>query len=1008
MSAHKDKLQTKHVSREELEAGVTLRAGHPVHLLVGGVPGAPDEPWDDGDEGATGATGPVEPGDPTGPPGEQGTGDEGGDEGQHTGAVDEGDEGATGEPPTPHPGREIAAHVLDVAGAPAKEVFFEITFGDGTKTSGKTDADGALSVASPVHEAAKLVFPDVDANAPAKAGLAPADGSLPYQKGGVPLQPGTPATVRLPQRVLRARLTGLHFETDKSFLLPTAVPHLRELARLYAQHPGLQVLVSGHADRAGNPQHNLLLSVERAESIAAFLQDQVDGWTKLYGADRPSGLGWGTREDQYMLATLTDADGPFYTGLVDGAGGPKTEGALKKFQTWSNANKGTSLAVDGKAGAETRKALVTAYMALPETSLPAGTTVLTHGCGETHPEVDTLPKTANAENRRVEIYLFDGPVTPPPQTPCPGACPEYPQWKNAAGETIDLEHAMGALSVAVRGPDDALLEGASVHVTGPVSADGKTDAQGTVRFDELIEGHYKVFAQKEGFQAGEGEADVSVGAGAAGGVGATASFAGGPKGDPKTVITQVVLAVENAEYIVQLVDKSVSALASEETRAWADTECVFAIPGAPDLVIKPDATGLVKMNVQPTATPKAVRRTGPHAGPIVWTVDLPQTPALKVNTPVDVPITGRLRNSIWAFDDALSPLSNRGAAIDALQGVDDVRFVTTLSYTEDSKKPGVPDVKLTTKLGAQYYKDVYARLHAAGVQLILGFSLVEYHSSDTSPGGLFAKWFGTASEADVQAYAKAILDKLDSEGMPYDGLGLDIEIERLNLPGPKNAAHRPNMKTLVVTLAKALAKKDKLLTYATDFFRGDGSGNMWFLDILPLQLTLEAPNIIARPMAYLGQPQLFETEGGKVKKDGNGDPIKRPAAVVEAERKALRAGLPARHKALVEFALRKQSDKGAGLHPSQLQLGMNVVTSPTDAFDTMTVAEIEKTATSLLKPNRVGFIEFKLTLANTVTPAMAPNSVAQYKKYDAALNAKLPAQNSVGQPIHVPLQTVVK
>jgi hypothetical protein len=48
---------------------------------------------------------------------------------------------------------------------------------------------------------------------------------------------------------------------------------------------------------------------------------------------------------------------------------------------------------------------------------------------------------ALAENRRVELFFFRGPVRPPPVDPCPsGGCAEYPQWLLNTVSTIDINN----------------------------------------------------------------------------------------------------------------------------------------------------------------------------------------------------------------------------------------------------------------------------------------------------------------------------------------------------------------------------------------------------------------------------------------------------------------------------------------------------------------------------------------------------------------------------------------
>src|SRR5262249_33715582 len=57
------------------------------------------------------------------------------------------------------------------------------------------------------------------------------------------------------------------------------------------------------------------------------------------------------------------------------------------------------------------------------------------------------------------------------------------------------------------------VSGAAVHVSGPTPADGTSDAQGRVHFDELIPGSYTILAQHTGFRNGTGQAQVAPGSG---------------------------------------------------------------------------------------------------------------------------------------------------------------------------------------------------------------------------------------------------------------------------------------------------------------------------------------------------------------------------------------------------------------------------------------------------------------------------------------------------------------
>ncbi len=105
--------------------------------------------------------------------------------------------------------------------------------------------------------------------------------AVPYKVGGVSVAPGPRKQVKLPPRVYRGRLTGLLFDTNKTFLLPGSLKGIRGLRAFVDEHPGMQVLVVGHTDTVASSAYNLTLSMERAKSIAAYLTDDADFWMEF-------------------------------------------------------------------------------------------------------------------------------------------------------------------------------------------------------------------------------------------------------------------------------------------------------------------------------------------------------------------------------------------------------------------------------------------------------------------------------------------------------------------------------------------------------------------------------------------------------------------------------------------------------------------------------------------------------------------------------------------------------
>jgi outer membrane protein OmpA-like peptidoglycan-associated protein len=276
--------------------------------------------------------------------------------------------------------------------------------------------------------------------------------------------------VSVQPRVVKARLFGSFFETSKTFLLRSALDAMRGMKALYDANPNSQLLLVGHADRSGSVAYNDTLSLDRADAVAAFLKDDVEGWFKWYGAGVANEKRWGKREDRLMLAELADA-----TVLLS------SPDPILAFQ------ESRELAERGEAGPETRRALIGEYMAVDDTKLPADVTLVTHGAGEHFPEIPTADGVEEDQNRRVEMFFFDG--TLGVQPPVPGknskaGSAEYPEWRERSIETHDFDASAGDTRPVVLhllDAEGASIEGANWTINHAFGADtGITGSDGLV------------------------------------------------------------------------------------------------------------------------------------------------------------------------------------------------------------------------------------------------------------------------------------------------------------------------------------------------------------------------------------------------------------------------------------------------------------------------------------------------------------------------------------------------
>lgn len=205
-----------------------------------------------------------------------------------------------------------------------------------------------------------------------------------------------------PANNVMLRAIGFAFDTDKSFVLPAALPGLAVLAAQCRAHGSGEVLVVGHTDRTGDVDDNLGISLQRARRVVEYLRGDVDAWMLLFDPSMPASIRWGAHEDAQMIAAL------------------------------------------GHGGELTRRELVQQYMALA--GPPVDVAMHAVGAGEGFVVDVTDDGVSSAANRRIEAFFFSGAVDPPaPEKFVAADASEYATWIARASQRADVDAATGAV-----------------------------------------------------------------------------------------------------------------------------------------------------------------------------------------------------------------------------------------------------------------------------------------------------------------------------------------------------------------------------------------------------------------------------------------------------------------------------------------------------------------------------------------------------------------------------------
>lgn len=89
----------------------------------------------------------------------------------------------------------------------------------------------------------------------------------------------------------KVQLYGIYFDSDKATIKPESLPALKMLAQLISEKPDDRFQIAGHTDSQGDENHNLKLSMQRAQAVIQWLSDNGNNIEALspkgYGESMP-------------------------------------------------------------------------------------------------------------------------------------------------------------------------------------------------------------------------------------------------------------------------------------------------------------------------------------------------------------------------------------------------------------------------------------------------------------------------------------------------------------------------------------------------------------------------------------------------------------------------------------------------------------------------------------------------------------------------------------------------
>jgi outer membrane protein OmpA-like peptidoglycan-associated protein len=89
------------------------------------------------------------------------------------------------------------------------------------------------------------------------------------------------ATARSLEATGRVALTEVHFATDKADILPDSETALSEILKALKDNSQWKIRIEGYTDNAGSASSNKKLSLDRANSVADWLENHGIAKTRL-------------------------------------------------------------------------------------------------------------------------------------------------------------------------------------------------------------------------------------------------------------------------------------------------------------------------------------------------------------------------------------------------------------------------------------------------------------------------------------------------------------------------------------------------------------------------------------------------------------------------------------------------------------------------------------------------------------------------------------------------------